>query len=67
MAKTVNVGDRIEITFINDTWTRLHKGSKGTVFKIDKTPDETLIWVNWDNGEKLALLGGIDKYKVVKE
>lgn len=67
MAKTVNVGDRIEIIFINDTWTRLHKGSKGTVFKIDKTPDETLIWVNWDNGEKLALLGGIDKYRVVKE
>ena len=45
--------------------TSLEKGSKGTVEKIDEY--EELIWVNWDNGEKLALLDGIDKYKVIKK
>ena len=63
----VKVGDRVELIFINDTWTRLQKGFKGTVFKIDDSQSERLIWVNWDNGERLALLEGIDKYKIVNK
>ena len=51
---------------MNDTWTRLETGDKGTVFKVEKSPDETLVWVDWDNGEQLALLEGIDEFKVVK-
>ena len=49
---------------MDDTMTSLEAGSKGTVEKIDE--DEELIWVNWDNGERLALLDGIDKFKVIK-
>jgi hypothetical protein len=63
--KQIKIGDRIELIEINDTWTNLEKGSKGTIKKIDKTQD--LIWVNWDNGEKLALLDGIDIYKIIKK
>jgi len=63
----VKVGNRVQLIFINDTWTKLKKGDKGTVFKIEKENDESLIWVNWDNGEHLALLDGIDKYLVVKK
>ena len=66
MAKTVKIGDRVEIIFINDTWTKLQKGDKGTVSKID-SEDDSLIWIDWDNGEHLALLEGIDKFKVIKE
>ena len=62
--KTVKVGDKVELIDINDTWTKLEKGDKGTVFKIDKEQD--LIWIDWDNGERLALLEGIDKFKIVK-
>jgi len=67
MKNSVRIGDRVELIFINDTWTKLVKGDKGTVFKVDESSDETLIWVNWDNGERLALLVGIDKYKVIKK
>jgi hypothetical protein len=63
----VKVGNRVQLIFINDTWTKLKKGDKGTVFKIEKENDESLIWVNWDNGEHLALLDGIDKYIVVNK
>ena len=49
------------------TWTKLEKGSQGTVIKIEKDVDETLVWVDWDNGEQLALLVGIDKYKIIKK
>jgi len=63
--KIIKVGDRIELMNINDLWTKLQKGSKGTVAKIEEEQD--LIWIDWDNGEKLALLDGIDKFKVVKK
>ena len=63
--KNVKVGDRVELLDINDTWTKLEKGAKGTVTKIDS--DQELIWVDWDNGEKLAILDGIDKYRIFKK
>lgn len=61
----VKIGDRIELIETDDTFTRLRKGSKGTVFKIEE--DQDLTWVEWDNGEKLALIQGVDKFKVVKK
>lgn len=62
--KNVKVGDRIELVEMNDTMTSLRKGSKGTVKKIDEEQD--MIWVDWDNGEKLALLTDFDKFKILK-
>lgn len=49
---------------MNDTMTSLRKGSKGTVTKIDDEQD--LIWVKWENGEKLALLTDFDKFRIIK-
>ena len=60
----VKIGDRIELLEMIDTMTKLQKGSKGTVTKIED--DQDLIWVDWDNGEKLALLTDVDKFKVIK-
>jgi hypothetical protein len=67
MKNKVKVGDRIELGFINDSWTRLKPGDRGTVVKIESESDETLVWVEWDNGERLALLDPIDKFKVIKK
>jgi hypothetical protein len=67
MKNKVNIGDRIELVFINDSWTRLKPGNRGTVMKIENETDETLVWVQWDNGERLALLDPIDKFKVIKK
>ena len=64
MSENVKVGDRIVIVEIEDGLSRLRKGSKGIVTNIDN--DQELIWVDWDNGERLALLMGIDKYKIIK-
>ncbi|UCB58313.1 MAG: DUF4314 domain-containing protein [Thermoplasmatales archaeon] len=63
MAKKIKVGDRVQLLEITDTMTKLEKGSKGKITKIEE--DQELIWVDWDNGEKLALLIGIDRFKVV--
>ena len=63
--KDVKIGDRVELLEMEDSFTNLQKGDKGTVIEIEE--DQELIWVKWDNGEKLALLMGIDKYKVIKK
>ena len=65
LSEKVKVGDRIKIIEMDDGLTKLEKGSKGTVKNIDDEQD--LIWVDWDNGEKIALIIGIDKYKVIKK
>jgi len=65
LAVEVKVGDRVELIETDDTWTKLKAGDKGTVFKIDE--EQELIWVKWDNGEELALIDGVDKFKVVKK
>jgi len=65
LSEEVKVGDRIKIIEMDDSLTSLEKGSKGTVINIDF--EQELIWVDWDNGEKLALIIGIDKYKVIKK
>jgi hypothetical protein len=67
MKNGVKVGDRIQLIFINDTWTRLKPGDKGTVKSIERESDESLILVDWDNGEQLALLYPIDKFKIIKQ
>ena len=61
----MKVGDRVQLLEMNDTWSKLEKGSKGTVEKIEE--DQELIWVKWDNGEKLALLTDVDRFKVIKK
>lgn len=65
LIKNVKIGDRIELLDMNDSFSKLEKGAKGTVYKIEI--DQDLIWVNWDNGEKLALLADMDKFKVLKQ
>ena len=61
----VKVGDRIELVATDDSWTSLQSGAKGTVYKIDEEQD--LIWIEWDNGEDLALINGVDKFRVIKK
>ncbi len=67
MKPAVKKGDRVELLFINDTWTHLKKGDQGIVTGVEDDAGDTLLWVNWDNGEKLALIVGIDKYKVIRD
>ena len=67
MKKTIKVGDRIELIYTNDEITKLKSGDKGSVVKIEGEPGDRLIWIKWDNGEKLALLEEIDKFKVVHD
>jgi len=61
----VKVGDIIELVYTTDTITDLTSGSKGVVTAVDE--EQELIWVDWENGEHLALIDGIDTYRIVKK
>nr|WP_294806915.1 DUF4314 domain-containing protein [uncultured Nitrososphaera sp.] len=65
------VGDRVELVFTNDPYTKLKAGDRGTVKSIDFLPEsmggEPQIWIKWDSGSGLALIEGKDSYKVVNE
>lgn len=61
----VNVGDRIQLISVDDTWTKIKAGDRGIVVEIDE--EQELVWVKWDNGERLALIDGVDKFKVLKK
>lgn len=67
MKNKVQIGNRIELVSINDSMTKLKPGNRGIVKKIENETDETIIWVQWDNGEHLALIDPIDKFKVLKK
>lgn len=58
----VNIGDRVELIFMDDKYTNLVPGDKGTVMSID---DLDQLHIKWDNGSTLALIPNIDKYKVI--
>jgi len=49
----MNVGDRVRFIRSNDPWTRLQKGTEGTVRFID---DMGTVHVRWDDGSALGLI-----------
>ena len=55
-------GKRIELISTTDPYTSLEPGDKGTVGHVD---DIGTIHVSWDNGSKLGLVPGEDKYKIL--
>ena len=57
-------GTRIELIRMEDPWTAMKPGDRGTVTMVD---DAGQIHMKWDMGGSLALIPGEDQFKVVKE
>jgi len=62
--ETYQKGMRIELIRMEDPWTALKPGDRGTVMMVD---DAGQIHMNWDRGSSMALIPGEDQFKVVKE
>lgn len=60
----VKKGDRVMLIHMDDKYSNLTIGDKGTCRGVD---DIGNILMNWDNGSTLSLIPGEDKYKVVNE
>lgn len=57
-------GKRVELIFMDDKYTNLKPGDKGTISSIDDLGD---IHVEWDNGSTLALVPEVDKWKILND
>ena len=53
-------GCRVELVSMDDPWSRLTPGEKGTVQMVD---DIGTIFVNWDSGSCLGVAYGVDQIK----
>ena len=57
-------GTRVELILMNDPYSNsLKPGDRGTVTDVD---DIGSVFVDWDNGSKLAVVYGPDKIKVLR-
>jgi hypothetical protein len=58
-------GDRLLLVATNDE--RMTEATVGTVAGVVLTPfdDRVQVWIDWDDGHRLALLDGVDRWREV--
>lgn len=57
------VGDRVRLLSSSDAYTMSEPGEEGTVRLIDSLGT---IHVDWDNGARLGLIPGEDRYEIIQ-
>ena len=57
-------GTRLECLSMNDPWSPVYPGTRGTVTSVD---DAGTIHMKWDNGRTLGLIPGEDAFKLIEE
>lgn len=57
-------GTRVELISMDDPYTRLVPGDRGTVDMVD---DIGTVHIKWDQGSYLGLVPGEDSFKVIGE
>ncbi|MEM0492449.1 MAG: DUF4314 domain-containing protein [Candidatus Thermoplasmatota archaeon] len=61
------VGDMVELVYTNDELTKLKKGDRGVITRIEGARGDRVFFINWENGQVLALLEEIDEFKIIKK
>lgn len=56
------VGTRLELISMDDPYTQLKTGDRGTVEGVD---DAGQIMMKWDRGSSLSLIPGVDSFRRV--
>lgn len=57
-------GTRIEIISMNDPYSSIESGTKGTIERVD---DIGALHMKWDNGRTLGVVPGEDSFKVISK
>jgi Domain of unknown function (DUF4314) len=66
--KPVVLGKRIELLHIDNPYSDLKPGDRGTVVDVSELSYEdrpSKVWVLWDSSSRLTILEGHDDYKIV--
>lgn len=57
-------GTRVQLLYMNDPYTKIEPGTKGTVDCVD---DTGTIHINWDNGSHLGVVYGEDSCRKIED
>lgn len=57
-----HVGKRVVLRYTSDPYTNLTSGAQGTITFVD---DTGTVHVKWDNGTRLGLIPGEDKWEML--
>ena len=57
-------GTRVELVSMDDPYTKLKPGDRGTVTEVD---DVGTIFVSWDCGSGLGVAYGVDKVRIITD
>lgn len=60
--KMYPVGTRVELIQMDDPYSRLKPGDKGTVRSVD---DTATVFVGWDCGSGLGIVYGVDRIRKI--
>ena len=55
------IGKRVRLVFTDDPYTNLKPGNEGEEVFVD----DFSVHVNWDNGTRLGLMKGQDRWEVI--
>jgi hypothetical protein len=61
----VSVGDRVELLRTMADPHPVEAGATGTVTSVVDSPGYEQIMVDWDNGRRLAIIPGVDRWRKV--
>ncbi len=62
LRKIYPTGCRVELVTMDDPYSKLTPGDRGTVRMVD---DTGTVFVGWDKGESLGIVYGIDRIRKV--
>ena len=57
------VGTRVELVSMDDPYSRLRPGDRGTVKSVD---DTGTVFVRWDCGSGLGVVYGVDRIRILE-
>ena len=60
--RKIYTGRRIKLIHMNDEYTKLKPGDKGTCIGVDDTGN---LLMNWDSGSSLSIIPEVDKFEIV--
>lgn len=56
------VGKRVRLVYCSDSYSPPPPGTEGVVSSVD---DTGTVFVEWENGSRLGLLPGVDRWEVI--
>ncbi len=62
--ETYPIGTRVELICMDDPWSKLKPGDRGTVVDVD---DAGTVHCRWDTGSGLGLVYGEDQFRKISE